>query len=160
MLHTLKTVPKSLASHQLAIVMREAAVNVWSVNMNVVHVARREARKVFNVLAQRTELLKRRNVRALKLTVEAANDRVNGTWTAVEKVLDARVIPVLDKAGLASPAQFGVDLVGKGLARVSAQVVELTRVRKAVARKPAAKKMPARKTAGKHVAISKARKAA
>ncbi|MCX7155719.1 MAG: hypothetical protein NTW45_04655 [Rhodocyclales bacterium] len=160
MLHTLKTVQKSLASHQLAIVMREAAVNVWSANMNVIHVARREARKVFNVLAQRTEVLKRRNVKALKVTVEAANDKVNGTWTAVEKVLDARVIPVLGKAGLASPAQFGVDLVGKGLARVSAQVVELTRVRKAVARKPAAKKMPTRKTASKHIAISKARKAA
>jgi hypothetical protein len=160
MLKTLKTVPKNLASHHITIVVREAAANVWSANMNVIHVAREEGAKVFIAATQKTNSLKSLNVKALKVTVEAANDRLNGAWTAVEKVLDARVIPVLAKVGLATPAQFGVDLVGKGLAKVSAQVVELTRERKASVRKAPTKKMPAKNAMTKHVAASKARKAA
>ena len=160
MLKTLKTVPKSLARHQLTIVMREAAVNVWSANMNVLHVARREGLKVFNAVAHKTDTLRMRNVKALKTSVEAANDRVIGKWAAVERVLDAHVIPALGKVGLATPAQFGVDLVGKGLAKVSAQVIELTHAGKAPARKPVAKKMPTRKAVTKRVNAAKTRKAA
>jgi hypothetical protein len=59
--------------------------------------------------------------------VAAANDKSVAAWEAVEQVLEARVMPVLDKVGLAAPAQYGVDLLGKGVHRVSAQVVELTR---------------------------------
>jgi hypothetical protein len=91
------------------------------------------------------------NLRLLKTTVAAANDKSVAAWDAVEQALDARVMPVLDKVGLAAPAQYGVDLFGKGLHRVSAQVVELTRERKLAAkrvvRKPAAKKVVAKRRA-------------
>ena len=60
-------------------------------------------------------------------------------------------MPVLDKVGLAAPAQYGVDLFGKGLHRVSAQVVELTRehrlAAKRTARKPVAKKVVVKRRA-------------
>ena len=156
MLNTLKikTFPKKFVKHHLTIVVRDAAVNVWSANMNVLHVARNEGLKVFNAVTQKTGTIKDRNVKALKITVEAANDKMGDGWTAVEKVLEARVIPLLGKLGLAAPAQAGVDLVGKGVARVSAKVVELTR-----ARKPATKRMPARKAVTKRVGAAKARRA-
>ena len=55
-----------------------------------------------------------------------------------------RTLPLL-LVGLAAPAQIGVDLFGKGLHQVSAQVVELTRERrlavKRTVRKPVAKKV-------------------
>lgn len=160
MLQNLKTIPRKLANRRLAIVVREAVVNVWAANMNVLHVARIEGLRVFNAVTQRTEIIRNRNVKALKITAEAANEKLSEGWTAVEKVLDARVIPVFGKMGLGAPVQFGVDLVDKGVARVSAKVIELTRERKAPVRKTAAKKMPSRKAVTKRVATSKLRKAA
>ena len=160
MLQNFRTIPRKLANRRLAIVMREAAVNVWAANMNVLHVARAEGLRVFNAITQRTEAIRNSNVKALKITAEAANEKLSEGWTAVEKVLDARVIPVLGKVGLATPVQFGVDLVDKGMARVSAKVIELTRERKAPVRKTAARKMPAKKAVTKRVATSKLRKAA
>jgi hypothetical protein len=60
-------------------------------------------------------------------------------------------MPVLDKVGLAAPAQFGVDLLGKGVHRVSAQVVELTRERRMAA------KRTVRKAVAKKVVVAKRR---
>jgi hypothetical protein len=96
----------------------------------------------------------------LKNTVAAANDKSVAAWDAVEQALDERVMPVLDKVGLAAPAQYGVDLFGKGVHRVAAQVIELTRERrmavKRTVRKPAAKKV----VVAKRRVRSAARKAA
>lgn len=163
MLNTLKSSSKKLASHQVTIVMREAVANVWSANMNLFHVARNEGRKVFNAAMRKTETLKKHNITALKTGAEAANDKIAEGWTAVEKVLDTRVIPVLGKVSLATPARMGVDLVSKGLAKVSGKVVELTRGRKAPGRLAAAKtvkRMPAKKVVAKHSGAAKVRKAA
>lgn len=145
MLKTKKLLPKKLASNQVVVALQEAAVNVLSANMNVLYVARDQGRKVWVVLGETAGDLAAQNVRLLKTTVAAANDRSVAAWGAVEQALDARVMPVLDRVGLAAPAQFGVDLLGKGVRRVSAQVVELTRERRLAAkravRRPAAKKV-------------------
>ncbi len=145
MLKTKKLLPKNLAANQVVVAMQEAAVNVLSANMNVLYVARDQGRKVWNVLGATAGDLAAQNLRLLKSTVAAANDKSVAAWDAMEQALDARVMPVLDKVGLAAPAQFGVDLLGKGVHRVSAQVVELTRERRMAAkrtvRKPAAKKL-------------------
>lgn len=151
MLKTKKPVLKTLAANPVVVAMQEAAVNVFSANMNVLYVARDQGRKVWVALGATADGLAARNLRLLKDTVAAANDKSVAAWDAVEQALDARVMPVLDKVGLAAPAQYGVDMLGKGVHRVSAQVVELTRVRAAVAkrsaRKPAAKKVVAKRRA-------------
>lgn len=148
MLKTRKQFPRNPAGNQVVVAMKEAAVNVHSANMNVLHVARDQGRKVWVALGATAGDLATQNLRLLKDTVAAANDRSVAAWDAVEQVLDARVMPMLDRIGLAAPAQFGVDLLGKGVHRVSAQVVELTRERKVAvrraARKPAVKKPVAR----------------
>jgi hypothetical protein len=59
---------------------------------------------------------------------------------------------------LAGPAQYGVDLFGKGLHRVSAQVVELTRERRLAARR-VVRKPVAKKVAKKVVVKRRARSA-
>ena len=147
MLKTKKLLPKKLAANQVVVAMQEAAVNVLSANLNVLHVARDQGRKVWVALGATAGSLATQNLQLLKHTVAAANDKSVAAWDAVEQALDDRVMLVLDKVGLAAPAQYGVDLFGKGLHRVSAQVVELTRERKPAAkrvvRKPAAKKVVA-----------------
>ena len=149
MLKTKKLLPKKLAANQVVVAMQEAAVNVLSANMNVLYVARDQGKKVWVALGATAGNMAAQNLRLLKNTVAAANDKSVAAWDAVEQALDARVMPVLDKVGLAAPAQYGVDLFGKGLHRVSAQVVELTRERrlaaKRVVRKPAAKKVVAKR---------------
>jgi hypothetical protein len=147
MLNTLKTLPKSVMNHPVSVTLQEAAFNVLSANINVLNVTRDEGRKVYGVVKEKADVLAAENLALLKTTVEAANDKVNQTWSTVEGVLEARVLPMLDKLGLAAPAQFGVELVGKGLGKVSAQVVELTRVPAPLraARKPAARKAAAKK---------------
>ena len=151
MLKTKKLLPKKLAANPVVVAMQEAAANVHSANMNVLYVVRDQGRKVWVVLGATAGNLAAQNVRLLKSTVAAANDKSVAAWDAVEQALDQRVMPVLDKVGLAAPAQYGVDLFGKGLHRVSAQVVELTRERRMAAkrtvRKPAAKKVVARRRA-------------
>ena len=151
MLKTKKLLPKKLAANQVVVAMQEAAVNVLSANMNVLYVARDQGKKVWAVLGATAGDLAAQNLRLLRTTVAAANDKSVQAWDAVEQALDARVMPVLDKVGLAAPAQRGVDLFGKGLHRVSAQVVELTReprlAAKRVVRKPAAKKFVAKRRA-------------
>lgn len=151
MLKTKKLLPKNLAANQVVVTMQEAAVNVLSANMNVLYVARDQGRKVWVALGATAGNLAAQNLRLLKNTVAAANDKSVAAWEAVEQALDARVMPVLGKLGLAARAQVGVDLFGKGLHRVSAQVVELTRERrqaaKRVVRKPAAKKVVAKRRA-------------
>lgn len=151
MLKTNKLLPKNLAANQVVVAMREAAVNVLSANLNVLTVTRDQGKKVWVALGATAAELAAQNLRLLKNTVAAANDKSVATWEAVEQALDARVMPVLDKVGLAAPAQFGVDLLGKGVHRVSAQVIELTRVRKVAARrpvrKPVAKKVVAKRSA-------------
>ena len=160
MLNTLKTIPQSLvttlSTNPVSVAVQEAAVNVLSANMNVLYVTRDEGRKVFDAVAKKAGDLKARNVATLKSTVEAANDKLNETWGSVEQVIEARVVPVLDKVGLAAPAQYGVDLIGKGLTQVSAQVVQFTRPAKAAAKtkrtavkKPVAKKVAAKKLTAK-----------
>lgn len=148
MLKSRKPFPMDLVGHQVVAAMKDAAVNVHSANMNVLHVARDQGRKVWIVLGATAGELAAQNLRLLKEAVAAANDKSVAAWDAVEHLLDARVMPVLDKVGLAAPAQYGVDLFGKGLHRVSAQVVEFTRQPRAAARraarKPAAKKVVAR----------------
>jgi hypothetical protein len=145
MLKTKKLLPKKLAANQVVVALREAAANVHAANMNVVYVARDQGKKVWVTLGATAGNLAAQNVRLLKNTVAAANDKSVAAWDAVERTLDERVMPVLDKVGLAGPAQYGVDLFGKGLHRVSAQVVELTRERRLAAkravRKPVAKKV-------------------
>ena len=145
MLKTNKLLPKKLAANQVVVVMQEAAVNVLSANMNVIRVTRDQGKKVWVALGETAGTLATRNLRQLKNTVAAANDKSMAAWDAVEQALEQRVMPVLDKVGLAAPAQFGVDLLGKGVHRVSAQVVELTRERRMAAkrggRKPAVKKV-------------------
>jgi hypothetical protein len=145
MLKTKKLLPKKLAANPVMVAMQEAAVNVHSANMNVLYVARDQGKKVWVALSATAGSLAAQNLRLLKNTVAAANDKSVAAWDAVEQALDTRVMPVLDKVGLAAPAQFGVDLFGKGLHRVSAQVVELTRehrlAAKRTARKPVAKKV-------------------
>lgn len=145
MLKTKKLLPKKLAANQVVVAMQEAAVNVLSANMNVLYVARDQGRKVWVALGATAGSLATQNLRLLKSTVAAANDKSVAAWDAVEQALDQRLMPVLDKVGLAAPAQYGVDLLGKGVHRVSAQVVELTRERRMAAtrtgRKPAAKKV-------------------
>lgn len=149
MLKTKKLLPKKLAANQVVVAMKEAAVNVLSANMNVLYVTRDQGKKVWVVLGATAGNIATQNLRLLKNTVAAANDKSVAAWDAVEQALGERVMPVLDKVGLAAPAQFGVDLFGKGLHRVSAQVVELTRERrlaaKRVVRKPAAKKVVAKR---------------
>jgi hypothetical protein len=151
MLKTKKLLPKKLAANQVVVAMQEAAVNVLSANMNVLYVARDQGKKVWVALGATAGGMAAQNLRLLKTTVAAANDKSVAAWDAVEQALDARVMPVLDKVGLAAPAQYGVDLFGKGLHRVSAQVVELTRERKLAAkrvvRKPAAKTPVAKRRA-------------
>jgi hypothetical protein len=151
MLKTKKLLPKKLAANPVMVAMQEAAVNVHSANMNVLYVARDQGRKVWVALSATAGSLATQNLRLLKNTVAAANDKSVAAWDAVEQALDTRVMPVLDKVGLAAPAQYGVDLFGKGLYRVSAQVVELTREHrlavKRTARKPVAKKVVAKRRA-------------
>lgn len=145
MLKTKTLLPKKLAANQVVVAVQEAAVNVLSANMNVLYVARDQGKKVWVALGATAGSLAAENLRVLKNTVAAANDKSVAAWDAVERALDERVMPVLDKVGLAAGAQFGVDLLGKGVHRVSAQVVELTRERgmaaKRTARKPVAKKV-------------------
>lgn len=149
MLKTKKLLPKNLAANPVVVAIQDAAADVLSANMNVLYVVRDQSRKVWGVLGETAGNLAAQNLRLLKHTVAAANDKSVAAWDAVEQTLDARVMPVLDKVGLAAPAQYGVDLFGKGLHRVSAQVVELTRERrlaaKRIVRKPAAKKVVARR---------------
>lgn len=149
MLKTKKLLPKKLAANQVVVALQEAAVNVYAANMNVVYVVRDQGKKVWVTLGATAGNLAAQNLRLLKVTVSAANDKSVAAWDAVERTLDERVMPVLDKVGLAAPAQYGVDLFGKGLHRVSAQVVELTRERRLAAkravRKPAAKKVVAKR---------------
>ena len=149
MLKTKKLLPKKLAANQVVVAMQEAAVNVLSANMNVLYVARDQGKKVWVALGATAGSLAEENLRLLKGAVAAANDKSVAAWDAVEQTLDARVMPVLDKVGLAAPAQFGVDLLGKGVHRVSAQVVELTRERRLAAkrtvRKPVAKPVVAKR---------------
>jgi hypothetical protein len=151
MLKTKKLLPKNVAANQVVVTMREAAANVLSANLNVIYVTRDQGKRVWAAIGATAGELVAENLRLLKVTVAAANDKSVQTWEAVEQALDARVMPVLDKVGLAAPAQYGVDLFGKGLQRVSAQVVELTRERrlaaKRVLRKPAAKKVVAKRRA-------------
>jgi hypothetical protein len=151
MLKTKKLLPKKLAANPVVVAMQEAAANVHSANMNVLYVVRDQGRKVWVVLGATVGNLATQNIRLLKNTVAAANDKSVAAWDAVEQALDQRVMPALDKVGLAAPAQYGVDLFGKGLQRVSAQVVELTRERRMAAkravRKQAAKKVVARRRA-------------
>ncbi len=151
MLKTKKLLPKKLAANPVVVAMQEAAANVHSANMNVLYVVRDQGRKVWVVLGATAGNLAAQNIRLLKNTVAAANDKSVAAWDAVEQALDQRVMPVLDKVGLAAPAQYGVDLFGKGLHRVSAQVVELTRERRQAAkravRKPVAKKVVAARRA-------------
>lgn len=151
MLKTKKLLPKKLAANPVVVTIQEAAVNVYAANMNVLQITRDQGRKVWVTLGTTAGEVAARNIRLLKHTVAAANDRSVAAWDAVERTLDERVMPVLDKVGLAAPAQFGVDLLGKGVHRVSAQVVELTRVRKVAARrpvrKPVAKKVVAKRSA-------------
>ena len=135
MLKTKKLLPKKLAANQVVVALREAAANVHAANMNVVYVARDQGRKVWVTLGATAGNLATQNIRQLKNTVAAANDKSVAAWIAVERTLDERVMPVLDKVGLAAPAQYGVDLFGKGLHRVSAQVVELTRERRLAAKR-------------------------
>ena len=148
---TKKLLPKNVAANQVVVAIQEAAVNVLSANLNVLYVARDQGKKVLAVFSATAGNLAAQNLRLLKSTVAAANDKSIQAWDAVEQALDTRVMPVLDKVGLAAPAQYGVDLFGKGLHRVSAQVVELTRERrlaaKRVVRKPAAKKFVAKRRA-------------
>jgi hypothetical protein len=149
MLKTKKLLPKKLAANPVVVAMQEAASNVHAANMNVFHVARDQGRKVWVTLGATAGSLAAQNIRLLKNTVAAANDKSVAAWDSVERTLGERVMPVLDKVGLAAPAQYGVDLFGKGLHRVSAQVVELTRERRQAAkravRKPVAKKVVARR---------------
>ena len=151
MLKTKKLLPKKLAANPVVVAMQEAAANVHSANMNVLYVVRDQGRKVWVVLGATAGNLAAQNIRLLKNTVAAANDKSVAAWDAVEQALDQRVMPVLDKVGLAAPAQYGVDLFGKGLHRVSAQVVELTRERsqaaKRAVRKPVAKNVVAARRA-------------
>lgn len=151
MLKTKKLLPKNVAANQVVVTMREAAANVLSANLNVIYVARDQGKRVWAAIGATAGELVAENLRLLKVTVAAANDKSVQTWEVVEQTLDAKVLPVLDKVGLAAPAQYGVDLFGKGLQRVSAQVVELTRehrlAAKRVVRKPAAKKVVAKRRA-------------
>ncbi len=150
MLNTLKTLPKTVKNNPVSVAMQEAAVNVFSANMNVLYVTRDEGKKVFFAVKDRAGVLVATNVQLLKGAVDAANDKVHVAWDAVEHVIEDRVIPVLGKVGLAAPAQFGVELVGKGLDKVSAQVVEFTgapKAKRVAAKKPVAKKAVARKPA-------------
>jgi hypothetical protein len=151
MRNTKKLLPTNLAANQVVVAVQEAATNVFAANMNVLHVARDQGRKVWVALGATAGELAEQNLKLLRTTVAAANDKSVAAWEAVEQALEQRVLPVLDKVGLAAPAQYGVDLLGRGVHRVSAQVVELTRVRSLGARrpvrKPAAKKVVARRRA-------------
>ena len=150
MLKTKKLLPRKLAANPVVVTMQEAAANVLSANLNVLYVARDQGKKVWVALGATVGNLAAQNIRLLKNTVAAANDKSIAAWDAVEQALDQRVMPVLDKVGLATPAQYGVDLFGKGLHRVSAQVIEFTRERKVakrVVRKPAVKKAVAKRPA-------------
>jgi hypothetical protein len=151
MLKTKKLLPKKLAANPVVVAMQEAAANVHSANMNVLYVVRDQGRKVWVVLGATVGNLATQNIRLLKNTVAAANDKSVAAWGAVEQALDARVMPVLDKVGLTAPAHYGVDLFGKGLHLVSAQVAELTReprlAARRVVRKPVAKKVAPKRRA-------------
>ena len=164
MLKTKKLLPKKLAANPVVVAMQEAAMNVHSANMNVLYVARDQGKKVWVALSATAGSLAAQNLRLLKNTVAAANDKSVAAWDVVEQALDTRVMPVLDKVGLAAPAQYGVDLFGKRLHRVSAQVVELTRERRLAAkravRKPVAKKVVAKQVVAKRRAAPVAKLAA
>lgn len=164
MLNTLKTIPGKLAEYPLAVTVQEAAVNVWSANVNVLVTTRDEGAKVLGVVVNKARDFEARQIKALKNGVVAANDRLNDTWNSVEKLLEQRVVPVLDKVGLATPARFGVSVVGTGLAKVSAQVVELARepevVKRVAAKKPAAKKPVTKKVVAEKAAAPRRRKLA
>ena len=146
-----KKLLKNVAANPVVVAMQEAATNVLSANLNVLYVARDQGKKVWVALGVTAGKLAAQNLRLLKSKVAAANDKSVAAWDGVEHALDDRVIPVLNKVGLAAPAQYGVDLFGKGLHRVSAQVIELTRERrlaaKRVVRKPVAKKVVAKRRA-------------
>jgi hypothetical protein len=107
MLKTKKLLPKNAAANQVVVTMREAASNVLSANLNVIHVARDQGKRVWAAIGATAGELVAENLRLLKVTVAAANDKSVQTWEVVEQVLDARVMPVLDKVGLAAPAQYG-----------------------------------------------------
>ncbi|MCX7164896.1 MAG: hypothetical protein NTV11_01305 [Rhodocyclales bacterium] len=148
MLKTKKLLPRKLAANPVVVTIQEAAANVLSANLNVLYVARDQGKKVWVALGATAGNLAAQNIRLLKNTVAAANDKSIAAWDAVEQALDQRVMPVLGKVGLAAPAQYGVDLFGKGLHRVSAQVIEFTRERKVAKRvvsKPAVKKVVAKR---------------
>lgn len=149
MRNTKKLNLRKLAANPVVVTMQEAAANVHAANMNVLQVARDQGRKVWAVVGATAGDLAAENMRLLKGKVAAANDRSLAAWGAVEQVLDERILPVLAKVGLAAPAQYGVDLVGRRLQRVSAQVVELTRVRKAAVRRPARKAVAKKVVAGR-----------
>jgi hypothetical protein len=160
MLKTKKLLPKKLADNQVVVAMQEAAASVLSANMNVLYVARDQGKKVWVALGATAGSLTTQNLRLLKSTVAAANDKSIAAWDAVEQTLDQRVMPVLDKVGLAAPAQFGVDLLGKGVHRVSAQVVELTRERRMAAKRTVRKAVAKKVVVAKRRARPAARKAA
>jgi hypothetical protein len=160
MLKTKKMISKKLAANQVVVTVQEAISNVLSANLNVFYVTRDQGRKVWVALGTSAGNLAAHNLRVLKNTVAAANDKSVAAWDAVEQALDERVMPVLEKVGLASPAQFGVDLFGKGLHRVSAQVVELTLERRMAAKRTVSKPVAKKVVVAKRRVSSAARKAA
>ncbi len=156
MLNALPRLPRQVVNHPVSVAVQEAALNVFAANLNVLQVTRNEAVKVYGAVRRRADDLAVRRVADLKLGLEAANDRVNAAWEGVARLADRRVMPVLDRVGLATPAQAGLDLVGKGLHLVSARVAAVTATpRPAPARKPAVRKTvkvsakPAAKAAAK-----------
>jgi hypothetical protein len=160
MLKNKKLISKKLAANQVVVTVQDAFSNVLSANLNVFYVTRDQSRKVLVALGTTAGNLAAQNLRVLKNTVAAANDKSVAAWDAVEQALDERVMPVLDKVGLAAPAQYGVDLFGKGVHRVAAQVIELTRERR-MAAKPTTRKQAAKKVVvAKRRVRSAARKAA
>ena len=104
MLKTKKLLPRKLAANQVVVTMQEAVTNVISANLNVLYVTRDQGRKVWVALGTTAGTLAAQNLRLLKTTVAAANDKSVAAWDAVEQALDERVMPVLDKVGLAAPA--------------------------------------------------------
>ena len=75
MLKTKKLLPKKLAANPVMVAMQEAAVNVHSANMNVLYVARDQGKKVWVALSATAGSLAAQNLRLLKNTVAAANDK-------------------------------------------------------------------------------------
>ena len=127
MLNNPKTMAQGMASNQLAAAFRQAAGNVWSANANILRVSRVEGSKVFVALVLTADAIAARNVKAWLNRVEGANDKVSESWQAATSIFDTRVAPLLDRFGMAAPAKFGIEMLGKGLANVSEQVAALTR---------------------------------